>query len=67
MIDITALTSIDDKVAESMLLSKLIKMFDSSATLRNHREPAITAFIKDNERFLKISVTSEVNPLDTTK
>ncbi|MEI7816365.1 MAG: hypothetical protein WCI45_04140 [Desulfuromonadales bacterium] len=67
LIDITALTSIDDKVAESMLLSKLIKMFDSSATLRNHREPAITAFIKDNERFLKISVTSEVNPLDTTK
>lgn len=66
-IDITALARLDDKIAESMLLTKLMTMFDRSPTLKNHREPAITVFARDKERFIKITVTSEVNPLDTTK
>lgn len=67
LIDITALARLDDKIAENMLLTRLMAMFDRSPTLKNHREPAITVFARDNARFIKITVTSEVNPLDTTK
>jgi hypothetical protein len=66
-IDITALARLDDKIAENMLLTRLMTMFNNSPTLKNHREPAITVFSRDKERFFKITVTSEVNPLDATK
>lgn len=66
-IDITALARLDDKIAESMLLSKLMLMFDRSPTLKNHREPGISVFTRDKSRFLKITVASEVNPLDAKK
>lgn len=66
-VNITALARLDDKIAESMLLTKLMAMLDRSPTLKSHREPAITAFSRDKERFLKITVTSEVNSIDTSK
>ena len=66
-IDITALARLDDKIAENRLLSRLMDTFDHSASLKNHREPGISTLIKDKERFLKITVSSEVNPIDTTK
>ena len=66
-IDLTALVRLDDKIAESMLLTRFMALVDRSPTLKNHREPGISAFTRDTQRFLKITVTSEVNPLDTTK
>jgi hypothetical protein len=66
-ISMTALAQLDDNIAESMLLTKYIAMLDGSPYLKNHREPAISVFIKGKDRFLKISVTSEVTSLDTTK
>ncbi len=65
--DITALARLDDKIAESMLLSKFMSMLDNSPTLKNHREPGISVFTRDKGRFLKITVTSEVDPLDAKK
>ncbi len=67
LLDITAIARLSDKTGENRLLSKLMEMFDRSPTLRSHREPAITVFTRDKERFLKITVTSEVDPFDTTK
>lgn len=67
LIDITALARLDDKIAESMLLTRFMGMVDHSPTLKNHKEPGITVFKRDKQQFLKITVTSEVNPLDTTK
>lgn len=66
-IDITALVTLNDKIAENMLLTRFMALIDRSPTLKNHREPGITAISKDKQRFLKITFTSEVNPLDTTK
>lgn len=66
-INITALARLDDKFAENMLLTKFMAMVDRSPTLKNHREPSISVFSREKERFLKITVTSEVSPLDTTK
>ncbi len=66
-IDITALARLDDTIGESMLLTKFMTMLDRSPTLKNHREPTIAVFTRDKDRFLKITVTSEVNPLDTSK
>lgn len=67
LINITALARLDDKIAESMLLTKLMTMLDRSATLKKHSEPAITVFSREKERFLKITVVCEVAQLDTTK
>ncbi|MBC7964117.1 MAG: PilN domain-containing protein [Steroidobacteraceae bacterium] len=67
LVDITAVARLDNKIGESMLLSRLVAMLDRSPTLKNHREPSITVVDKDKERYLKITVTSEVNPLDKTK
>lgn len=66
-IDITALAHLDDKISESRPLTRFMSLVDQSPTLKNHREPLITPYSKDNRQFLKISITSEVNPLDTTK
>lgn len=65
--DITALVRLDDKIAENMFLTKLMAMLDHSPTLKKHREPSITVLARDKERFLKITVTSEVNAVDKTK
>lgn len=67
IISLTALSNLDDKIADNMLLSKYMAMFDRSPYLKNHREPAITIIAREKERLLKITVTSEVNPLDSTK
>lgn len=67
IINITAFSRLDDKLAETMLLSKYMAMFDRSPHLKNHREPNITVIAREKERLLKITVTSEVSPLDTTK
>jgi hypothetical protein len=66
-IDITALAHLDDKISESKPLTRFMSLVDQSPTLKNHREPLITPLFKDNRQFLKIIITSEVNPLDTTK
>jgi hypothetical protein len=66
-IDITFLARIDDKIADTMLLTKLMSMLDRSPALKNHREPAISVFTREKERFFKIIVTSEVSQLDTKK
>lgn len=66
-INITALARLDDHMAENRLLSKFMTMLERSPTLKNHREPAIVFYAKDKERFLKITVISEVNPLDSKK
>lgn len=67
IINITALARLDDKIAENMLLTKFMTMLDNSSMLKNHREPAITVLARDKERFMKISIISEVNPFDSTK
>lgn len=67
IIDITAVARLDDRIAENMLLSRLMAMFDRSPTLKYHREPSITVISKDKDRFLKISVACEVNPIDSKK
>ena len=64
---ITALARLDDNIAESMLLTRFMALFDRSPTLKNHHEPVISVLTRDKERFLKITVTSEVTPLDTKK
>lgn len=67
LLDITALAVLDDKIGESKLLTRFMTLVDRSPTLKNHREPGIAVFTKGKQRFLKITFTSEVNPLDTTK
>lgn len=66
-IDITAQARLDDKLPESMVLTRFVTMLDQSAILKKHREPNITVSNKDKERSIKITVSSEVNPFDTTK
>jgi hypothetical protein len=66
-VSITALARLDDKIADNMLLTKFMAMLDRSPTLKNHREPAITVYSRDKERFLKITITCEVNSIDTSK
>ncbi len=67
ILNITAMSRIGEKNSESILLSKFIGMLDQSPTLTDYSEPSISVVGKDKERFLKIIVSSEVNPLDTTK
>ena len=67
LLGISAMAQQSDKIGENMLLSRLMQMLDRSPALKNHTEPAITVVTKANERYLKISVTSEVTPLDTSK
>lgn len=67
LVDITASARLNSKIGENMLLSRLMAMFDRSPVLKNHQEPSITVVDRDKERYLKITVTSEVNPLDKTK
>ena len=67
LLDTTAIARLNDNIGESLLLSRLMTMLDSSPTLKNHREPSITIVSKEKERYLKITVTSEVNPLDKQK
>jgi hypothetical protein len=67
ILNITAMSRIGEKNSESILLSKFIGMLDQSPTLTDYREPSISVVGKDKERFLKIIVSSEVNPLDTKK
>lgn len=66
-IDITAVARLDDKIPENMLLTRFVSMLDQSVVLKSHHEPVITVIAKETERFLKITVTCEVNPLDTKK
>lgn len=66
-LNIIALTRLDDKTTENTPFTKLMSMLDSSPTLKNHREAGITVIAKDNDRFFKISIVSEVNPFDSTK
>ncbi len=66
-LDITATARLSDNIGESMLLSRVMAMLDKSPTLSNHRDPSITVVSRENERYLKITVTSEVSPLDKTK
>lgn len=67
LIDITATARLSDNIGESMLLSRVMAMFDGSPTLSKHSDPSITVVSKEKERYLKITVTSEVSPLDKTK
>ncbi|MSN24635.1 MAG: hypothetical protein GJV46_02075 [Geobacter sp.] len=67
VLEITTVARLSDKIGESMLLSKLMMMFDKSAILRKRQEPSITVVPKENGRYLRITVTSEVNLLDKTK
>jgi len=67
ILDITAVARLNDKIGESMLLSKLMAMLDKSTILKNHREPSISVVSKEKDRYLRITVTSEVNPLDKSK
>lgn len=66
-LDLTALSRQSDKKGESALLVNFIDMLDKSPTLTDYREPSISVVGKDKDRYLKITVTSEVNPLDTKK
>lgn len=67
LLDISAITRLSDKTGEQRLLSKLMEMLTHSPALKKHREPVISVVVKDKERYLKITVTSEVNSLDTKK
>ncbi|MBI5483374.1 MAG: PilN domain-containing protein, partial [Deltaproteobacteria bacterium] len=67
LLDITAITRLSDKTGEGILLNKLMGMIDHSPILKNHREPSISVVSKEKERYMKITVTSEVSPLDTKK
>lgn len=67
LLDITATARLSDNIGESMLLSRVMAMFDESPTLSKHRDPSITVVSREKERYLKITVTSEVSPLDKTK
>ena len=67
LLDITATARLSNNIGESMLLSRVMAMLDQSPTLSNHRDPSITVVPMEKERYLKITVTSEVSPLDETK
>lgn len=67
LLDITATARLSDNIGESMLLSRVMAMLDQSPTLSNHREPSISVVSREKDRYLKITVTSEVSPLDKTK
>ncbi|MDU0459965.1 MAG: hypothetical protein RW306_14670 [Geobacteraceae bacterium] len=67
LLGITATARLSDNIGESRLLSRVMVMLDKSPTLANHSEPVITVVSREKDRYLKISVTSEVSPLDKTK
>lgn len=67
LLEITALARLNDSMGANRQLSKLIEMLDRSPILKNHREPSITPFTRDNERYIKIAVTSEVDLFDAKK
>lgn len=67
LLNITTIARLNKNIGESMLLSRLMSMLDRSPSLKNHREPSITVVSKEKERYLNITVTSEVNPLDKTR
>lgn len=66
LLDITALTDLGDKSGSGKPLRKFIEMLDRSPILTDHLEPAISVVVKDKKRYLKITITSEVSPLDTS-
>lgn len=64
---ITALAPLESKLFKTDFPSRIMALFDRSAVLQNHREPVISTVSKDNKNFLKLTFTSEVKAVDTTK
>lgn len=64
---ITTLSPLGAKVGVIDIPGKLMTVVDRSQALKNHQDPAIATVVKDKERFLKITITSEVTQFVATK
>lgn len=67
VIVITTVSPLKSKTGTTDIPGKLMSVINHSAFLHHTQEPVISTVLKDKDQFLKITITSEVTTVVTTK